>query len=126
MIRRSTLLSLALTAGGILILLGAATPLAGFSEQTALWLMAPGGLLFAVAQICTPVPASNATIRRLRFQQLLGALLLLISPLLLYMHLHAISPFRSGEWKIALILAAVFEIYTAFRIPAEIENAARK
>ncbi|MBR1387222.1 MAG: hypothetical protein IJ553_02290 [Alloprevotella sp.] len=122
---KSTLLSAALIAGGILLLAGASAPLLGFDEHTALWLLAPGGVLFALSQVLSPLPVSNPVIRRLRLQQLLGALLLVVSPVLLYTHLHAIPPFRGGEWKIALILAAVFEIYTAFRLPAETDKAMR-
>ena len=31
-------------------------------------------------------------------------------------------PLRGGEWKITLAVAAVLELYTAFRLPAELEK----
>lgn len=88
------------------------------------WLLAPyiysvGALLVAFAQICTPVRSQNTTIRRLRNQQLLGALLLVLSGgLMIFAH--------NNEWILSLTVAAMFELYTAFRIPHEEEKEQRQ
>ena len=38
------------------------------------------------------------------------------------MKVNAIAPFRGDEWQVALCIAAFIELYTAFRIPAEIKK----
>ena len=120
------LLSCVLTLGGCLVLAGAAAPIAGFSEAIAFYLFAPGALLFAAAQTLSRLPITNSTLRRLRRQQLLGAALIVAAAVMFFMHLRAIRPCTGDEWKLALIIAALLEIYTSFRIPAEIEKANRK
>ena len=35
----------------------------------------------------------------------------------MYTHWQHIAPFRGDEWKVSLAIAAVFEVYTAFRMP---------
>ena len=64
----------------------------------------------------------SITVRRLRRQQMLGALLLMISACLMLAAESRLLPLRGGEWKITLAVAAVLELYTAFRLPAELEK----
>ena len=35
-------------------------------------------------------------------------------------------PLKGGEWKVCLTIAVVFELYTAFRLPHELEKEARQ
>ena len=57
----------------------------------------------------------NLIIIRLRRQQILGAMFLLLTALLMFLLDH-------NEWILSLTIAAILELYTAFRIPKEIEK----
>ena len=101
------------TVGAVMALAGAAVYFTG-------WFLAPyiytvGALLVAFAQICTPPHGNSLNIRRLRRQQLLGAFcLVLTGGLMFFTH--------GNEWILALTVAAVIELYTAFRLPQEEAN----
>ena len=79
-----------------------------------------GGLLLGTLQLVQRYEGRNVTVRRLRRQQMLGACLLMISACLLLVTAFRLLPLRGGEWKVALAIAAVLELYTAFRLPAEL------
>lgn len=103
--------------GGILLLVGAVLPV--FSPGAAVWIFAVGALLFVTAQLTDHYNGGNFFIRRLRRQQVLGALLLLVSSALMFTSYYHVAPFRGGEWKITLCIAAVLEVYAVFRIDHE-------
>lgn len=65
-----------------------------------------------------PLRRRRWRIRRLRRQQLFGAILLLVTGALMLMKELRIGPSLADEWKITLTIAVVFEAYTAFRLPA--------
>lgn len=98
------------TVGGIMALLGAAVFITG-------WPLAPyiytiGACMFALAQINSPYHGSNKNIKRLRRQQILGALFLVVTgALMFFMH--------NNEWVLSLTIGSVIQLYTAFRIPQE-------
>lgn len=79
-----------------------------------------GALLFALVQFLSAYEGTNVTLRRLYRQQQLGALVLLLTGGLMFLsgHYYAGIYFRN-EWIVGLAIAAVFELYTAFRIPQE-------
>ena len=101
-------------AGSIILLVGAVL-------QITRWVLAPyiylvGAVLFAYVQVMGDrYEGKNLIIRRLRRQQILGAMaLVLAGVLMLTMH--------RNEWIVCLTVAAVLELYTAFRIPNELEK----
>ena len=57
----------------------------------------------------------NLIVRRLRRQQILGAVLLVFAGVLMFVTKH-------NEWVLCLTVAAILELYTAFRIPSELEK----
>ena len=57
----------------------------------------------------------NLIIRRLRRQQILGAVLLVFAGVLMLVT-------HNNEWILCLTIAAVLELYTAFRIPNELQK----
>lgn len=81
-----------------------------------------GALLFGTLQLVQRYEGRNVTVRRLRRQQMLGACLLMISACLLLVTAFRLLPLRGGEWKVVLAIAAVLELYTAFRLPTELEK----
>ena len=71
-----------------------------------------GAWLFAYVQLVSDYKGKNIIIRRLRRQQLLGAMLLVLTGVIMLL-------WKRNEWIVSLTVAAVLELYTAFRIPQE-------
>lgn len=71
-----------------------------------------GACLFAYVQLVPDYKGSNVVIRRLRRQQLLGAMLLVLTGVVMLL-------WKRNEWIVCLTISAVLELYTAFRIPQE-------
>ena len=74
-----------------------------------------GAVLFAYAQVMNGYDGKNLIIRRLRRQQILGAVLLVIAGVLMIFT-------RNNEWILCLTIAAILQLYTAFRIPNELQK----
>lgn len=71
-----------------------------------------GACLFAYVQLVSDYKGSNVVIHRLRRQQLLGAMLLVLTGVVMLL-------WKRNEWIVCLTISAVLELYTAFRIPQE-------
>ena len=103
-----------------LLLVGAVMVLVGAGSYITHWALSPyiyiiGATLVALVQINMPIKTSNVVLKRLRAQQVLGALLLVAAgALMFFMH--------RNEWIVCLSVAAVLELYTSFRIPQELEK----
>ena len=74
-----------------------------------------GAVLFAYAQVMCRYEGKNLIIRRLRRQQILASVLFVFTGVLMFVTEH-------NEWILCLTIAAVLELYTAFRIPSELEK----
>ncbi len=85
-----------------------------------------GVLMFASMQLLDSYDGDNFTIRRLRRQQMLGALLLLLSGAAMIGGTYHLPYMGHNEWVIIMMIAAVLELYSAFRIPAELRKEERK
>ena len=95
--------------------IGALTLLIGASLMITRWALAPyiyciGALLFAAMQMIDKYDGDNFVIKRLRRQQLFGCLMLLITCVLMFIERH-------NGWIATLTIAALLELYTAFRMP---------
>ena len=110
-------------AGGFILVAGALLPLLPGLLLAGAWTFAAGALLFSAMQMLAGYEGRDLTVRRLRRQQLGGALLLLVTAGLLLMKAYRTGPLRGDEWKLTLTIAAVFELYTAFRLPAALKKA---
>lgn len=92
-------------------------PLPGFA------LMAVGAVLYTTMQWRAEYQGSDITLGRLRKQQLLSCALLLIAVVLLGMQTFRVGGrFQRGEWVLCLAIAAFIQLYTAWRIPSELEK----
>lgn len=111
--------------GGLLLIAGAAMPAFPDLLFAAPYVYSLGAVLFCSMQMLARYDGDNWTLRRLRRQQLLGAVLLLVAGGLMFMNVLGTGPFQRDEWKVALAIGTVFELYTAFRIPAELEKEQR-
>ena len=104
----------------IIQMVGAVLLLVGAMLQITRWELSPviytiGAVLFAYVQVMTGYDGKNLVIRRLRRQQILGAVLLVFAGVLMFVTRH-------NEWVLCLSAAAVLQLYTAFRIPSELEK----
>lgn len=107
-------------AGAVLLLAGAAAYPTGWLY--AFHLYAVGACAFAAMQLLAGYDGDNLVIRRLRRQQILGALLLVVTACFMAMRTFNFGFARGHEWLVCLAVACVLELYTAFRIPSELEK----
>lgn len=110
--------------GGCLLVIGAIMPMVPAVRDYASLVFSAGALLFGSMQLLQRYDGRSIVIRRLRRQQILGAFFLMISAALMIMKTYHVGPIpiRGDEWKVTLIVAAILEFYTAFRLPVEIEK----
>jgi hypothetical protein len=74
-----------------------------------------GAFLFAAMQMADRYEGSSFVIRRLRRQQVLGAVMLMLTGVAMFVC-------KYNEWIVCLLIACLLELYTAFRIPQELEK----
>ena len=99
--------------GGILLVIGAALYITR-------WVVAPyiyvvGSFMFGAMQMADRYEGSNFVIHRLRRQQVLGALMLMLTGIAMFVC-------KYNEWIVCLLIACLLELYTAFRLPQELEK----
>jgi len=111
--------------GGVLLIVGALLPFAGVMAEYAPYVFTLGALSYGGTQILRRYEGKNTTIVRLRRQEIIGALLLMVSAVLMLVSSFRLLPLQGGEWKVGLSIAVVFELYTAFRLPQELDKEAR-
>lgn len=99
--------------GAVMVLVGAAVYITGW--ELAPYVYSVGATLVALAQINTPVRGGSPVLRRLKRQQVFGALILVLTgAFMIFTH--------GNEWMVSLTIAAILELYTAYRIPQEEEK----
>ena len=108
--------------GAVMALTGAAVFITG-------WIYAPyiytiGAGFIALAQVNTPVKGKSKTLKRLRVQQIFGALALILTGAFMFTTRgnEWIACFIDNKWFPCLTMPAILELYTAFRIPQEEEK----
>lgn len=100
-----------------LFVVGAVMLLFGAALTVTKWPLSPyiytvGATLVALAQINSPSRSHSAVVKRLRRQQIFGALLLVLTGAFMFFT-------HGNEWIVSLTIAAILELYTSFRIPQE-------
>ena len=111
--------------GGLVMIAGAILAAIPALATIGAVLFTIGTLAFSSMQMLASYEGKNLTIKRLRRQQVTGAVLLLASVALLWAHMshQFVYYLRGGEWKAALLIATVFEVYAAFRLPDALKKA---
>lgn len=104
----------------VLSWVGALLLFVGLAIKITAWAYAPyiyiiGAAIFAYTQVMDRYEGKNIIIKRLRRQQILGASLLVFTGVVMILCKH-------NEWIACLTIASVMELYTAFRIPQELEK----
>ena len=107
-------------AGAVLLLAGAAVYPTDWLY--AFFMYAVGACAFAGMQLWAAYDGDNLVVRRLRRQQIFGAVLLVCTAVCMAMRTFDFGFARGHEWMVCLAVACVLELYTAFRIPAELEK----
>lgn len=105
------------TVGAVALLLGAALQITQLAWAPYLYLI--GAIMFAYVQVMSGYEGKNIIISRLRRQQIIGATLLVVAGVMMIL-------WKRNEWVVCLTIAAVLEMYTAFRIPQEEEKEKNK
>lgn len=104
------LMSAFFVVGAVMLLVGAAVYVTGWPLSPHVYTI--GATMVAVAQINSPSRCKTPAVKRLRRQQMFGALLLVLAGACMFYT-------RGNEWIVALTIAAVLELYTSVRIPQE-------
>ena len=99
--------------GAVLLLVGAMLQITRWEFSPYLYTL--GAVLFAYVQVMDRYEGKNLIVRRLRRQQIVGAVLLVFAGVLMFVTRH-------NEWVLCLSAAAVIQLYSAFRIPSELEK----
>ena len=85
--------------GGLLLVAGIIVPLFSGATAVALYLYLLGALMFSSMQVLQKYEGKNITLKRLRRQQILGALMLLLAGGLMACSVYGIPPLCKGEWQ---------------------------
>ena len=99
--------------GALALLAGAVSRM--FLPEYYSYIYIAGAVVFAVAQFLLRPRHKHFMVRRLVVQQQIGAILLVAAGVMMFV-LH------NNEWVAVMFAGALMELYTAFRIPAEIEK----
>ena len=119
------------TVGGLLLIAGAAVYITGWEYSPYFYLV--GSLMFASGQFADRYTGDDPIVKRLRFQQVMGAVFLLLTAALMFsaplhnrlladmgaggkMRSFLLEITRKNNWIVTLTIGAVFELYSAFRL----------
>lgn len=86
-----------------------------FCPELAAWLFLIASLFLAVCQFLLRVRGGNYVLKRLVLQQQISGILFVVAGVLMFTH-------TRNEWIIAMLIGALFQLYTAFRIPQEVDR----
>lgn len=99
--------------GAMTLLVGAVSRM--FLPDVYSYIYLSGAAVFAVTQFLLRVRHEHFTVRRLVVQQQFGGILLVAAGVLMFTH-------NNNEWVAIMLCGAFTELYTAFRIPNELEK----
>lgn len=122
-----------MTIGGVLLLVGAMVMITGWDFAPYIYLF--GSVMFASAQMSDRYDGDDMILKRLRLQQVLGSILLVITGFLMFsgnyhqqlmfnnsmndtLRTFLLSLTAKNSWIVTLCIATLFELYSSFRIDA--------
>ncbi len=132
--------SILMLAGAVLMIVGAALYVLGGKDMqpVAPCIFAPGTLLFAAMQARQEYQGTDITLRRLRRIMLTGAAFFVVSavlmvenayhfvfPLFMKMGIDGYNAYLNyihNNWVVALLVAAVLQLYSTHRISSELKK----
>ena len=99
--------------GGILLVVGASLYITRWAWAPYIYII--GSFMFSAMQMLDRYTGKNLVLIRLRRQQILGAIALMLTGILMLTCKH-------NEWIPCMLVGCIVELYTAFRIPQEYEK----
>lgn len=122
-----------MTIGGVLLLVGAMVMITGWDYAPYIYLL--GSVMFASAQMSDRYDGDDMILKRLRLQQVLGSILLVITGFLMFsgnyhqqlmfnnsmndtLRTFLLSLTAKNSWIVTFCIATLFELYSSFRIDA--------
>lgn len=110
-----------MSAGMIFVLIGVGCYF--FHQWAAYVVYGVGVLMFVPMQLLQRYEGSNFILRRLRRMQIISDVLFLLTGMLMYLNgKFILNMYIRNEWMLALTVATILQLYTAFRIPAELDK----
>ena len=121
-----------LLTGGLLMVVGSGAYM--LLQQWACYVFSVGALLFVAMQLRQRYEGNDFTIRRLRRLMIVSDVLFLLSALLMIANQSNFLPFDylsylryvRNNWIVALLIAAVLQLYVSHRIANELEKAKKR
>jgi hypothetical protein len=127
------MINVMMTIGGVLLLVGAMVMITGWEYAPYIYLL--GSVMFASAQMSDRYDGDDMILKRLRLQQVLGSILLVITGFLMFsgnyhqqlmfnnsmndtLRTFLLSLTAKNSWIVTLCIATLFELYSSFRIDA--------
>jgi hypothetical protein len=127
------MINVMMTIGGVLLLVGAMVMITGWDYAPYIYLL--GSVMFASAQMSDRYDGDDMILKRLRLQQVLGSILLVITGFLMFssnyhqqlmfnnsmndtLRTFLLSLTARNSWIVTLCIATLFELYSSFRIDA--------
>ena len=110
-----------MSAGMIFVLIGVGCYF--FHQWAAYVVYGVGVLMFVPMQLMQRYEGSNFILRRLRRMQIISDVLFLLTGMLMYLNgKFILNMYIRNEWMLARTVATILQLYTAFRIPAELDK----
>lgn len=117
--------------GGLLMVIGSGANILFFSWAS--YVFAPGALLFVAMQLRQRYEGRDFTIRRLRRIQFVSDFLFLVAALLMIANQSNFFgidfllyiKYVHNNWVVALLVAAILQLYASHRIASELEKEAK-
>ena len=108
--------------GEVLVIVGAMVWITG--SGVANYLYAAGAAIFAIGRLSEKSEKGSIVLARLYGQRTLGVIVLLLSAVVMNLRpgFYLGMYLRSTAWLIPFVVFVVIELYTAFRIPAQIKK----
>ena len=118
--------------GALLMVVGAGTSLLGWGSSP--YIYSIGAVAFVSMQLQQRYEGTNFTIRRLRRIMILSDIFFLLAALLMFANMGNVFGLSQityveyvyNKWVIALLIAAVLQLYSTHRISHELEKEAKK
>ncbi len=131
--RLSPLQTAIMLIGGILMVAGTGCYVFLFQQPIACWVALVGALAFSLVQMCQRYDGSDFVIRRLRRIMIFADVLFVVAGLMMvescygflrpmFSDQHTYFTWIYNKWIIALLVAALLEIYTTHRIDHELRK----
>lgn len=119
--------------GGALMVVGAGCFAFLYAQQVACWIYLVGAVLFALMQVSETYDGNNIAVKRLKRIMTFADIMFVLSGLLMVENAHmflrdAFSDLTTylntiyNKWVLALLVAAILEMYTMHRIGSELKK----